>query len=279
VFTVRDSTQQPMVILPSDVCNDGAFGTPSLIWPGVDEDDFGPSLSADRLTLLFARVLDGRQQLFTATRDFVDAPFRSPSHLDEIPSGNSTTPVLSSDGLQLYFASDMSGDWEIWGASRLEVTSRFGDLKSLVSVNSRASDLRPWLDASELNLYFESDRNTTTGLDIWRATRRSASEDFDNPMQVAGMAEVGVEGSPSLTPDGLTLFYLADAGMTSATRRLYQASRAADAEPFSRREVVPVLDSFDMTGHAFLSADGRELVFSAPYQGRQRLWNAVRGCD
>lgn len=278
LFTVRDSNLEPMVV-PPGACNDAVLSDPVLIWPGVDEDDFGPSLSADRLTLLFARVVDGRQELFTAIRDSVGETFRLPAHLGEIRSGNSTTPILSRNGLHLYFASDMSGDWEIWHASRFEVTAQFGDVKSLTEVNSRASELRPWLDAGELNLYFESDRNATTGPDIWRATRRSASDPFDNPVQVPGMAEAGVEGSPSLTPDGLTLFYLADAGASTATRTLYRASRATETEPFLRREVVPFLDSFDMTGHAFLSADGRELVFSAPYEGRQRLWSVLVDCD
>lgn len=277
-FTVRDATLQPMVVSPSVACNDGALGDPALIWPGAEEDDFGPSLSADRLTLLFARVVNGYQELFTATRDSVELPFDSPSRLEGFSGGNNTTPVLSWDGLHLYFASDRSGDWDIWGASRFEVTSQFGNMKALSGVNTRASELRPWLDATQLNLYFESDRNASTGLDVWRATRRSASETFESPLQVAGMADVGAEGSPSLTPDGLTMLYLADTG-AAATRSLYQASRTVETEPFSQKEAVPLLDSFDITGHAFLSADGRELVFSAPYEGRQRLWSVLRNCD
>lgn len=263
---------------PSDGCSPGTWGVAEPIWADLQGPDFGPALSADRLTLVFSRELSGQRELHVARRSDVAASFGRATRIGELAGGNNTTPVLSSDGLRLYFASDRNGSWDLWEAARFEQSSSFGDLHALSEINSSAADSRPWLVSDELTLYFESDRNSATGYDVWQVTRPSLTAPFGAPTLVPGLASPWLEGSPSLTPDGLTLYYTSDAPEGDGRRRLRRTSRLSRSAPFTSGNVVETLSRFDMTGASYLSADGRELVFSASDGVLQRLWRVIITC-
>lgn len=261
-----------------DACNAGTWGVAQPIWTDPQGPDYGPGLSADRLTLTFSRETSGHRELHLAQRSDVGAPFGPATRIGELAGGNNTTPVLSADGLRLYFASDRNGSWDLWQAARTEVTSSFGDLHALLEVNSPAADSRPWLAADELTLYFESDRSFATGFDLWQVTRFSLTEPFGRPISVANMATPWLEGSPSLSPDRLTLYYTSDAPEGDGRRTLRRASRLSPDVAFTPGSVVEALSNFNMDGDSFLSADGRELVFSASDGSLQRLWRVLITC-
>ncbi len=276
-FTVFDSSGQLVAPSPA-ACTGAEFGVAQPLWTEATDRDFGPALSADRLTLVFARETAGQQDLYWAQRSSVFAPFGAAIHIPELSGGNNTTPLLSRDGLRLYFASDRGGNWDIWLATRTQLDSSFGDLHALSEVNSVQADSRPWLTADELTLYFESDRNLATGYDLWRASRDSVADPFSPPVPVPQMASPSLEGSPALTPDGLTLYYVSDILQTPGRRMLHRAVRDNDREAFTRGAAVAPLASYDMSGHAYLSTDGRELVFSASDGTAQRLWRVLIDC-
>ncbi len=276
-FTVLDSSGQLVAPSPA-ACNGAEFGVVQPIWAEPTDRDFGPALSADRLTLVFARETAGQQDLYWARRSNVLAPFGAAVHIPELSGGNNTAPIFSRDGLRLYFASDRGGNWDIWLATRTQLDSSFGDLHALSEVNSVQADSRPWLTADELTLYFESDRTLATGYDLWRASRDSIAEPFFPPTPVPQMASPSLEGSPALTPDGLMLYYVSDVLQTPGRRTLHRAVRDNEQDVFTPGAAVAPLASYDMSGHAHLSADGRELVFSASDGPAQRLWRVLINC-
>lgn len=275
-FTVLEPSE--LVSPPAVGCNGEDFGVPQTIWAEGSDRDFGPALSADRLTLVFARETAGHLDLYWAQRASVSAAFGAAIHIPELSGGNNTAPILSHDGRRLYFASDRSGSWDIWGATRTQFSSTFGDLHALSEINSPRTDSRPWLAADELTLYFESDRNPATGYDLWQASRAHREEPFSLPTQVPQMGSPSLEGSPSLTPDGLTLYYTSDVVPPSGRRILHRSRRLSTQDPFAPGTAVAALASHDMSGHSHLSADGRELVFSAASGTGQRLWRVLIDC-
>lgn len=257
-------------------CNAGELGTPTLLWPASTSDERGPALSADRLTIVFSRTSLEGEDLYYATRPSVDAPFGPARQFDEFTGGFNTTPVLSTDQLEIYFASNRSGNWDIWTAERTAVGLTFGNLRQLMTLSSPSDELRPWITADQLTIYFESDRMGMAA-DIWKATRATAADDFAAPQQVTWLNTASNEGSPSTTPNQLTCFYVADSLQTLGWKTLLRTQRATTAESFNAGTEVAALSGFNVNGYASLSPDGRELIFSAAGT-TQQIWRVPVTC-
>lgn len=260
-------------------CNAGEFAAPALVWPASLTTDRAPTLTRDRLTLLFSRKTATGEDLMLATRSSVDAAFGEPVAIPEFSGSRYTTPVLSADQLHIYFASDSSGSWDLWVADRAAVGIGFGNHHSLEMVNSASDELRPWLSADELTLYFESDRAPATGFDVWRATRASTSVDFGPPEPVRDLNGPGSQGSASLTPDSLTCYYVTDSAPMVGGHTLQRTQHVGPADNFVLGSTVTSLSEFNIDGYASLSPDGRELVFGATGQAQTQIWHALVNCS
>jgi len=71
------------------------------------DNEGGPSISPDGLTIVFDSHRNGPSQLFKATRESLTQPFGNIEHLwaCDTPGGSSATPCLSSDGSAIYYRS------------------------------------------------------------------------------------------------------------------------------------------------------------------------------
>ena len=104
------------------------FGTPvNVNEVNTTEDETGPSISADRLTLYFARNVgtpsNPDYDLFTAARSALDQPFAAAHPISELnTTNNQVHPMPSDDELHLYYvryANWGSGyTWELSMAAR-----------------------------------------------------------------------------------------------------------------------------------------------------------------
>lgn len=262
-------------------CSSGSFSEPQLIWADTQGPDWGPSLSGDGLLLLFSRVdaASGVLALQWAERASVDAPFQMAHIFDGLSGGNNTTPHLSADRLSIVFMSDRNGSLDLWAGERNGPQDGFGNVQAISGLNSSADEVRPWLSSDGLTIYFESNRDETTGYDLWRATRSDVSERFQAPTQLPGITTTRIEGSPSVTEDHLQLFYLSDSAENPGRRTLFEAARSNVEQEFSPGVAIASLSDYEMNGYASISADGREIVFAAPGAEVQQLFRAVRQCD
>lgn len=259
-------------------CNAGEFGTPELVWPASLTSDRAPTLTADRLTIMFSRITATGEDIMLATRSSVDAAFGEPVAIPEFSGGSDAMPVLSADQLHIYFASKRSGSWDLWVGDRAAVGISFGNVHSLTALNTPSSELRPWLSADELTLYFESDRAAASGVDVWRATRPGVDAEFAAPEPVPGLNGPGAQGSGSLTPNSLTCYYVADSAQVLGWHALQRTQRVAAPDPFAPGTPVTSLSGFNIDGYASLSPDGRELVFGATGQAQIQVWHALVNC-
>lgn len=97
---------------------DEAFGEPELVaeLASPDASIVDAFLSADGLTLWFNRTpLDGKGDLYVATRPDRESPFGPPELVAELSTEDEERdPWVSPDGRTLYFASDRDGDLQIY---------------------------------------------------------------------------------------------------------------------------------------------------------------------
>jgi serine/threonine protein kinase len=127
-------------------------------------------------------------------------------------------------------------------------------------------DSEPRLSSDELTLYFSSERgNQPPQTDIWMATRADPTQSFGQPVKLPdGINTPWVEVAPTVTPDGLTLYFASDRPTEQGRRQLYQATRATTAEPFGNVTILPPeINLGEQVTAPSVSADGLLLLFAA----------------
>ncbi len=130
-------------------------------------------------------------------------------------------------------------------------------------VNSQDFDGGPSISADGLSLYFITDRDVVGGGDVWVAIRSSTSEPLGPPESLGAPVNSSEdEGSPSISADGLELFF-----DRAPDGRIYVATRPSVIATFGRPQVVDLGRTGCCDGFPAVSADGRELYFCSDRPG------------
>jgi Tol biopolymer transport system component len=263
----------------------GAFEAPEPV-TGLDFDEnvFGPALSADGRTLYFSAYVSGEQQIYSASRDRRGRAFEGVRELPVVNSPASDgSPFLSSDGERLYLFSERTGgigQRDVWISRRQSDGARFAEPQLLAGINSRATELLPWLSADELTLIFVSDRGGGRGgADLWLARRDAVDADFDEPTNLAELSSGENEGRAVLSADGLSAFFSSDRSGGRGGPDLWMAIRAQREQPFVVLLNLAPLNSTESDQDVALSSDGTELFFASSRGGVSQLWRAARSCQ
>ncbi len=182
---------------------------------------------------------------------------------------NSSAPdsgvQLSADGLTLHFSSFRSGDWELWAATRPAIGAPWTAPVHVAALGDPAVDDHPWLAASGLEIWFSSARSGGAGAsDILRATRASVGGSWSSPTFVTEVNSAGAESAPSITADGLELFFYSTGwGNPSGTANsLFVATRASTTQPFGTPQLVTAFAIGNPHRDCDVAADGLSIVFT-----------------
>ncbi len=280
----------------------------------------GPTLSSDGRTLIFFSNRRGQDDLFVTTRSSLSQPWSDPVALDEINTdGDEAFPALSADGLTLVFADTFVqasrragnlGGSDLWISTRPDVNSPWGSPVHMGSVlNGPYHDTTPTISGDGRTLIFaSSDRPDNLQdprrlrFDLWMATRT----DPNDPMGWGPPTHLGPvinsvrnEQAPSLSRDGLTLFFASDRpspgrpsdfctdGRCSALNNIWMSRRESLSEPFG--PPVSLGAHFMELGYLLdpcIAPDGSRLIFAtsgletdpAP-SGLAELWEARLSSD
>lgn len=275
--------------------------SPPVLLPGPvnapEEDDWSPSLSPDQLTIYFKSWRPGGLGLgdiWVATRADLSSAFEQPVNLSEVNSPcDDSAPAIAADGRTLFFASgrDPSGGTscstndDIWVATRKDLDAAFSAPTHVTELSSPTDDTTPHLTADGLTLYFASWRAPEgTGFDLWVARRASPTAPFDKIQQVPGVNSPSKDICPSLSPDGLRLYFVSDRSGTSGKLDLWIAERTDAQSGFGTPKPVPQLSTPDDEFGPFIAADGRTLYFNrgADVQGDPNkyadIWVSTLSC-
>jgi len=149
-------------------------------------------------------------------------------------------------------------------------------------VNSPAFDGGPSISADGLSLYFTSERpGGSGGGDLWVTRRTKLTDPFGAPENLrTAVNSPANEFAPSISADGLSIYFDSDRPGGLGSSDIWVATRAATAEPFGPpRNVGAPVNSAASDGLPGISADGLTLYFSsrrAGGLGEMDLWAARR---
>jgi hypothetical protein len=202
---------------------DFTFGEPTNLGPTVNSSahDEAPSISADGLTLYFNSNISGGYgnfDLWMTTRPTKDDPWGPPENLG--PTVNSPAreqaPSISGDGLSLYFMSTRSGGYgpapwgDIWVTERATTSAPWGASVNLGPVvNGPLHVFRPCISHDGLSLFFGANRVGGLGNDdLWVTARATTDNLWQESVNLGSTVNSPAqEGAPSISADGLALFF------------------------------------------------------------------------
>lgn len=154
------------------------------------------------------------------------------------------------------------------GSSICNPTGTFDPPMSLTGFNTATHESLPRLTADELELYFSGDPGTGDST-VYRAQRSFASEPFTAPVALAQLNTPKQENNPSVSSDGLTLFF-ESSRVSGEGYHLYVSTRTSRAGEFVVSSEVAMVNSTTVTdsdSQPFVSADGQELWFVSSRSG------------
>jgi len=261
-----------IVLADGHVKADFTFSTPIElglpIWsPG--HDPHGSCFSRDGLELYFASDRPGGFggfDIWVSTRETIDAPWGEPVNLG--PNVNSSereiAPAISPDGLELYFT--FYQDRNIRVCSRPSKDGPWSSPGLLGPPVGLHQDQYPEVSADGLSLYFESMRPGGYGsYDIYVATRATENDPWGPPVNLGPTVNSSHgDGDPSISSDGLTLFFGSNRPGGSGTWDLWVTTRPTIDAEWGPPVNCPKINSSGQDFHPAISPDGSVLYFESP---------------
>jgi len=235
--------------LPVEVSNaDFTFGIPTNLGPifNSSANDWAPCISADGLSLYFASARPGGYggnlggyDIWVSMRETTEDDWSTPVNVG-LPVNSAvdeTQPCISADGLSLFFGSYRRpggiGGTDLWVSTRATVYNTWSEPVNLgPTVNTSTNDNSPNISADGLSLFFHSGR--AGGQDLWVTTRPSQDSDWEQPQSLGPAINTPqyFEGHPSISADGLRLFFVSDRLGGQGGRDLWMTKRATKDDPW-----------------------------------------------
>ena len=147
-------------------------------------------------------------------------------------------------------------------------------------VNSSGYERSPTLTGDELVIVFDRSVNLSAGT-ILTAKRSSRTEPFSAPVEVPelmqGLSGVQAIGGPSMTSDGLTIFYFGELASVDDAD-IFSASRTVVTAPFGDARPVARIGSDSVEVYPSVMHGGAELWFTSERLGglTRHLFRSVR---
>ena len=218
-------------------------------------------ISHDGLELYFSSQRPGgygRKDIWVTRRETLNNPWQEPINLGLAVNGPvaEVEPAISPNGLELYFRW-----WDEWNLRVCTRASKDDPWSSPIIVGSPIGydAWSPDISSDGLSLYFASSRGEYGQHDIWVATRTTIYDPWGEPVTLgSNVNSSGIDSFPSISTDGLTLFFGRGGTTMWATRR---KSIDDDWEPAVKLGFI-----YPAGGYIYgpvLSADGSTLYFSA----------------
>lgn len=182
-------------------------------------------------------------------------------------------PEISSDGLALYFQSNRAGGeggFDIYVAQRANTTDAWGTPKQLGpgTINTNANEVGSSIAADGLTLIFSADRTTPNAYDLYIATRTSVADDWGTAVRMGSIINTEFdEGGPSLSSDGLTLFFHSDRKGGRGLSDIYMATRSVPTGPWDSVANLATINSTAFDVAPEISQDGLTLYFHSDRAG------------
>ena len=196
-------------------------------------------------------------------------------------------PFVTGDGRILLFTSNRPGgrgEWDLWMSERVSMSAPWGRPINLGNVvNSPWNEGDPCLSRDGLTLLFHS-HNRPGGLgssDIWMSTRPDRDSAWRKPVNLGRPLNTkAAEQSPSLSADGLTLYFTSGRENGFGQSDIWKSEREnLDSNWSEPVNLGLALNTPDTQGYPEISSDGLTLLFAGHQNGLNSphvLWMATR---
>ncbi|MCL5283007.1 MAG: protein kinase [Planctomycetes bacterium] len=201
-----------------------------------------------------------------------DFMFGAPVNLGPVvnTSSGESLPAISSDGCVMYFRSDRpggSGGMDIYVTTRQSKDDDWGPAGNLgPTVNSSSKDYPCWISADGLSLYLGSDRpGGYGGTDIYVTARAAPDAPWGTPVNLGPtINSSGSDSYPTISPDGLSLYFASTRPGGFGSYDLWVATRATVSAPWGPpANMGPAVNSLNTEFRPSISSDGLVLFFSS----------------
>jgi Tol biopolymer transport system component len=239
------------------------------------------SHSPDGLSIVFNSNRAGNQDLYIATRSSTDEGFGTPVRLPEpVNSSANDACATIANGHRLYFSSDRDDpSYDIYVSKR--GPNGWSEPENLgPNINTQG-----WLDETAT---FYEDANGDQVM-IFSSRQAGGSGDGNIYQSVNGAPKSLVAGGvnssasdnrPSVTRDGLTIFFDSTRSGGLGGPDLYYATRSTTSEPFGTAIHLSGLSSSVFDARPYVSKDGSFITFSSQRPGGESaapdIWYATR---
>jgi hypothetical protein len=280
-----------IVLGSENVKADFVFDEPVNLGPVVNSPfgDWGPFIAPDGLTLYFSSERPGglgESDIWVTTRATVSDAWRPPVNVGA--TVNSSTwdwlPAITADGLTLYFSSERPGGLglnDIWLTTRSTKESPWGEPVNLgSSINSAGDEFFGCISADGCSLYFSNSlahgADYFWGGDIYVRTRPAKDSPWGPAVSLGLMPSRVGSGNwdPSISADGLALFFGSDYVNTNLLPDIWLATRASDGSSWGTPILLgPGINTSNGEQRPSISADGRILYFCSNRPGGYGGWD------
>ncbi|MCP4261494.1 MAG: hypothetical protein GY774_28930 [Planctomycetes bacterium] len=260
---------------------DFVFGEPVNLGRTVNSSahEGTPVMPADGLSLFFDANRSGGLGAFDVwviTRATIDDEWGTPVNLGAPVNTSSWdgVPSISADGLSLFISSNRSGSsggMDMWISTRETIDAPWSTPANLgPTVNSAFDDVSQSISANGLELYFSSNRPGGSGAeDLWMTTRATTDDNWGTPVNLGGQVNTSYgEVNPSISPDGLSLFFFSTRSGGYGSRDIWMTTRATtDDEWGTPVNLGEPVNTSAMDQGAILSADSSTIFFCSSRSG------------
>lgn len=157
-------------------------------------------------------------------------------------------------------------------AARCDRTKPFDAPKLVAGLNTDRNETAPRLTSDELGIFFM--RQGTSSAQIVTATRTELGGAWSAAVLVKELSSSAHDGSPSLTADGLTMYFHSNRSPSSGSYDIWRSVRASKAAPWGTPTRLSILSSAASDTYPYVRPDGRALYFSSLRSGHYNVYVA-----
>jgi Tol biopolymer transport system component len=196
--------------------------------------------------------------------------FDAPVLLTGVNMASNGPPRLTADELELY----LSLNTNIYRAQRSTTSEPFGAPIALTQLNTAAQESDPGVSSDGLMLFFDSNRVSGQGYELYVSTRTSRVGEFDAPSQVANVNSATttvLDVHPFVTVDGQELWFVSTRAGGLGSLDIYRA--VWNGSSFANVAAVTALNSNTREYFPTLSADKLTVYLSSDRPGGKGVFD------
>jgi hypothetical protein len=279
-----------MIVLIETLCISMALAwtVPESIGTNVntpENSEFTPRVSKNMLTLFLSSWERpggyGGLDIWVSTRATINDPWGVPTNAGPGVNTeyNDYFGAPSANMLGLYFTSDRPGgynDEDIYVSTRLSHLDGWGEPSNLgPQVNAAAWNCQPAFTHNMLLMYLSAE-GPNGDSEILVSTRNSVYDLWGPVVSIGSPVNTEYEDTnPSLSPDGLTLYFDSDRPGSPGVGGIWQTTRESIDAPWLEPVALPLCINANDVFTPWILNDGKTLMFGMEVDGNRDIYQSV----